>query len=64
MHARVWAAGVVEANMLQTNPTSRIVTMYDVLLYGEVRRAVCGLASQLWVSGRADGWGIQRGADW
>eukprot|EP00983_Pelagomonas_calceolata_P099752 1158493-Pelagomonas_calceolata.AAC.1 len=33
--------------------TSRIVTAYIVLLLGEVRRAVCGLASQLWVLGRA-----------
>eukprot|EP00983_Pelagomonas_calceolata_P093748 1157809-Pelagomonas_calceolata.AAC.14 len=31
--------------------TSRIVTSYNVLLLGEVWRAVCGLASQLWVSG-------------
>eukprot|EP00983_Pelagomonas_calceolata_P098966 1158406-Pelagomonas_calceolata.AAC.9 len=32
-----------------------MATMYNVILHGEVRRAVCGLASQLWVSGRADG---------
>eukprot|EP00983_Pelagomonas_calceolata_P127101 1161368-Pelagomonas_calceolata.AAC.7 len=44
--------------------TSRIVTIYDVSLLGEVKRAVCGLASQLWVPGRADGWGIKSGADW
>eukprot|EP00983_Pelagomonas_calceolata_P003465 113092-Pelagomonas_calceolata.AAC.2 len=29
--------------------------MYNVLLLGEVRRAACGLASQLWEPGRA-GW--------
>eukprot|EP00983_Pelagomonas_calceolata_P050515 1142006-Pelagomonas_calceolata.AAC.4 len=38
--------------------------MYGVLLHGEVRRAARGLASQWWVPGRADGWEIQRGADW
>eukprot|EP00983_Pelagomonas_calceolata_P134845 1162100-Pelagomonas_calceolata.AAC.6 len=64
MCARVWAAGAVEANVLQSIQTSRIVTMYDVLLHGEVRRAVCELASHLWVPGRADGGGNQRGADW
>ena len=27
--------------------------MYDVIINGEVRRAVSGLASKLWVPGRA-----------
>eukprot|EP00983_Pelagomonas_calceolata_P102116 1158768-Pelagomonas_calceolata.AAC.10 len=34
--------------------TPRIVTMYKVLLLGGVRRAVCGLASQPWSSGRTE----------
>ena len=33
--------------------TSRIAIMYDVIINGEVRRAVSGLASKLWVPGRA-----------
>jgi len=28
--------------------------MYDVIMNGEVRRAVSGLASKLWMPGRAD----------
>eukprot|EP00983_Pelagomonas_calceolata_P004677 152962-Pelagomonas_calceolata.AAC.2 len=32
--------------------TSRIVTMYKMLLPGAARWALCGLASQLWVPGR------------
>eukprot|EP00983_Pelagomonas_calceolata_P074682 1152646-Pelagomonas_calceolata.AAC.8 len=44
--------------------TSRIVTTYNVLLLGEVRRAVCGFANQLWVPERADGWKIEEGAGW
>eukprot|EP00983_Pelagomonas_calceolata_P069025 1150195-Pelagomonas_calceolata.AAC.1 len=44
--------------------TSRIGTAYNVLLLGEVRRAVCELASLLWLLGRADGWEIEEGADW
>jgi len=33
--------------------TSKVVAIYDVSLLGEVKRAVCGLASLLWVLGRA-----------
>eukprot|EP00983_Pelagomonas_calceolata_P099266 1158439-Pelagomonas_calceolata.AAC.5 len=29
-----------------------------------IRRALCGLASQLWVSGRPEGWRIEKGVDW
>eukprot|EP00983_Pelagomonas_calceolata_P068041 1149741-Pelagomonas_calceolata.AAC.9 len=58
MRARVWAAGGWRRMCCKPIQASRIVTIYDVLLHGEVRRAVCGFASQLWVPGRADGWGI------
>eukprot|EP00983_Pelagomonas_calceolata_P046655 1140282-Pelagomonas_calceolata.AAC.1 len=56
MRGRVWAAGAVQMQ--------KVITAYNVLLLGGVSRAVCGLASQLWVPGRADGWGIKKGADW
>jgi len=53
MRARVWAAGGVKVNSSKLVQTSRIAIMYDVIMNGEVRRAVSGLASKLWVPGRA-----------
>eukprot|EP00983_Pelagomonas_calceolata_P073800 1152277-Pelagomonas_calceolata.AAC.1 len=41
-----------------------MVAMYNVLLRGEVKVAVCGLASQLWAPGRADECGIKKETDW
>eukprot|EP00983_Pelagomonas_calceolata_P044951 1139502-Pelagomonas_calceolata.AAC.11 len=35
--------------------------MSDVQLHGEVRGPVCGLASQLWVPGRADWYPYRHG---
>eukprot|EP00983_Pelagomonas_calceolata_P120633 1160725-Pelagomonas_calceolata.AAC.1 len=52
MRGRVWAAGAVQ-RCSKPIQTYRIVSAYNVLLLGEVSRAVCGLASQLWVPGRA-----------
>eukprot|EP00983_Pelagomonas_calceolata_P126443 1161304-Pelagomonas_calceolata.AAC.4 len=42
----------------------RIVTMYGVILLGEVRRAFCGLARQSWVPHKAGGCSVKRGAVW
>jgi hypothetical protein len=53
MRARVWAAGGVKVNSSKLVQTSRIAIMYDVIMNGEIRRAVGGLASKLWVPGRA-----------
>eukprot|EP00983_Pelagomonas_calceolata_P088141 1157123-Pelagomonas_calceolata.AAC.6 len=53
MRARVWAAGGMEAKVQQINhQTFRIVTVQGVPLDYEVRKALCGLASFLWVPRR------------
>eukprot|EP00983_Pelagomonas_calceolata_P096331 1158116-Pelagomonas_calceolata.AAC.2 len=64
----MWVAGGVNARVQQTNPNFQDRDNIQVSLLGEVRRAVCGLASQLWVPGRADeyadGWKIGKEIDW
>eukprot|EP00983_Pelagomonas_calceolata_P121857 1160842-Pelagomonas_calceolata.AAC.8 len=39
--------------MQQIIPTSKVVAMYDASVLGEVKWAVCGLASLLCLPGRA-----------
>ena len=53
MHARVWAAGGVKVNMQQINSNFQDSDNLWLIINGEVGRAVSGLASKLWVPGRA-----------
>eukprot|EP00983_Pelagomonas_calceolata_P051967 1142642-Pelagomonas_calceolata.AAC.11 len=55
--------GCVEAILQQTIPNFQDSDDVQCIITW-CRRAVCGLASQLLVPGRAGGWGIQRRAEW
>eukprot|EP00983_Pelagomonas_calceolata_P091580 1157565-Pelagomonas_calceolata.AAC.3 len=51
--------GVWRQRCSKSFQASKRVTMYNVLMHGEIIRAVYGLASQLWVPSRAGCVGVR-----